>query len=195
MADSYSFDDHPFLSSLLNRKTRSCLAQSHRKIVLIVTSIATLVTIAILLRLSNSYINRKPEDLDHEASTNYGNFSPDDTQTPVSVYESSMYTGARLDQQDFFSPSGFKEDCVPSGHGQAGHHHRHHHQHASAEDEGTICPGKGQGTVVVESSEKLQEMLGFGGGFTDAATINFFKLPPEVQEKVEVAPVERMRKK
>ncbi|CAN0470097.1 unnamed protein product, partial [Ectocarpus sp. 12 AP-2014] len=40
------------------------------------------------------------------------------------------------------------------------------------------------GTVVVESDEKLQEMIGFGGAFTDAATINFFKLPEDVQEQV-----------
>lgn len=40
------------------------------------------------------------------------------------------------------------------------------------------------GTVVVESDEKLQEVIGFGGAFTDAATINFFKLPEDVQEKV-----------
>ena len=38
--------------------------------------------------------------------------------------------------------------------------------------------------MVVETEEKLQEMIGFGGAFTDAATINFFKLPEDVQEKV-----------
>ena len=59
--------------------------------------------------------------------------------------------------------------------------HPHPNSH---EDEDVICPGKGRGTVVVESSEKLQKMLGFGGGFTDSATINFFKLPSEVQDKV-----------
>lgn len=182
--NSYSYDDHPFLSSFLNRKSRLCLAQSHRKIVLLVASIAALVTIAVLLGLSNSNTHRKKEGQDHETSKSYGNISPDYTRPSVSVYESSMYTGARLDQQEFSSPMGLKEDCVPSGVGRAGHHDHNHH-HTSAEDEGTICPGKGQGAVVVESSKKLQEMLGFGGGFTDAATINFFKLPLEVQEKVQ----------
>lgn len=37
---------------------------------------------------------------------------------------------------------------------------------------------------MVETEEKLQKMIGFGGAFTDAATINFFKLPEDVQEKV-----------
>lgn len=56
----------------------------------------------------------------------------------------------------------------------------------SADDgESALCPQKGEwGTVVVETEEKLQKMIGFGGAFTDAATINFFKLPEDVQEKV-----------
>lgn len=183
--DSYSCDDHLFSSSFLGRKSRLCLAQSHRKIVLLVTSIVALVTIAVLLGLSNSNTNRKKKGKDHETSARYGNISPDYTRPSVSVYESSMYTGARLEKHESSSsPMGLKEDCVPFGDGGDGHH-RHHHHHTSTEDEGTICPEKGKGAVVVESSKKLQEMLGFGGGFTDSATINFYKLPPDVQEKVQ----------
>ena len=59
--------------------------------------------------------------------------------------------------------------------------HLHPHNH---EDKGAICPEMERGTGVVESSEKLQKILGFGGGFTDSATINFFKLPFEVPDKV-----------
>lgn len=51
--------------------------------------------------------------------------------------------------------------------------------------ESASCPQKGEwGTVVVQTEEKLQKMIGFGGAFTDAATINFYKLPEDVQEKV-----------
>lgn len=57
-----------------------------------------------------------------------------------------------------------------------------------SDDEGPsakLCPKKGGwGTVVVQSEEKRQEIIGFGGAFTDAAYINFFKLPEHVQEKV-----------
>eukprot|EP00903_Cladosiphon_okamuranus_P018045 g16606.t1 len=56
---------------------------------------------------------------------------------------------------------------------------------SSESAESSLCPRKGEwGTVVVETEEKLQTMIGFGGAFTDAATINFFKMPEDVQEKV-----------
>lgn len=51
-------------------------------------------------------------------------------------------------------------------------------------DDQALCPGKGWGTVVVDSEQKLQTVVGFGGAFTDASTINFYKLPAHVQEKV-----------
>lgn len=37
---------------------------------------------------------------------------------------------------------------------------------------------------MVDTKEERQEVVGFGGAFTDAATLNFYKLPGDVQEKV-----------
>lgn len=87
----------------------------------------------------------------------------------LSVYESSLYSGARLDQE-FPSPAGLKTECAKSS--------------DDDDDDMAACPGKGWGTVVVDSDKKMQKMIGFGGAFTDAATINFYKLPEAVQEEV-----------
>ncbi|CBN79893.1 Glucosylceramidase, family GH30 [Ectocarpus siliculosus] len=77
----------------------------------------------------------------------------------VSVFESSFHDGTRLDQ-GFPAPASLKQVIA-------------------------VCAERGvSGTVVVESDDKLQEIIGFGGAFTDAATINFFKLPEDVQEQV-----------
>ena len=39
-------------------------------------------------------------------------------------------------------------------------------------------------TVSVDSDVKYQEILGFGGAFTEAASINFYKLPKAIQQRV-----------
>ncbi|CAM9603532.1 unnamed protein product, partial [Discosporangium mesarthrocarpum] len=63
-------------------------------------------------------------------------------------------------------------------------------EHCSSHDEPSIfpeidaCPISGAGTVVVDTHRKKQKILGFGGAFTDAATINLYKLPPFVRAKV-----------
>jgi glucosylceramidase len=38
--------------------------------------------------------------------------------------------------------------------------------------------------ITVDRDKRFQKVLGFGGAFTEAAAINFFKLPEEVQQKV-----------
>lgn len=83
----------------------------------------------------------------------------------ITVYETSKDEGLRLDEGTP-SAAALKEECG-DGIGRVS------------------CPSRGKaGTVVVDSGDKLQEMIGFGAAFTDAASINFFKLPKAVQEKV-----------
>lgn len=72
--------------------------------------------------------------------------------------------------QPFPTPAGLKESCSSSDDGGDGGPE--------------LCPGRGRGAAVVYSRHNLQKIIGFGGAFTDAATINFFKLPQDVQEKV-----------
>ena len=81
----------------------------------------------------------------------------------MSVYETSLHAGARLDMQVVPSESiaVLQESC------EGDHPHPHSH-----EDEGAICTEKGRGTVVVESSEKLQKMLGFGSQTRSPSTFS-----------------------
>ena len=126
-----------------------------------------LATVAVLPRLHQDQAQQQQQGREDLA-----NVRP---RAPVSVYESSLHAGTGLGMQVLPSESiaVLQENCEGD--------HLHPHSH---EDEGAICPGMGRGTVVVQSSEELQKMLIFGGGLTDTATINFFKLPPEVQDKV-----------
>ncbi|CAM9842799.1 unnamed protein product, partial [Ascophyllum nodosum] len=148
---------------------------------ILVTCISTtvLVALAVLVGLSTHSSEKRNDEqqLQQEQEQQQGPEGLADVhpRAPVSVYESSMHAGARLDMQVLPSEAivTLKEGCE----GDDPHLHSH-------EDEGAICPGEGRATVVVESSEKFQEMVGFGAAFTDSATINFFKLPSEVQDKV-----------
>jgi len=38
--------------------------------------------------------------------------------------------------------------------------------------------------VIIKDTETFQELVGFGGAFTEASAVNFYKLPPRVQDKV-----------
>ena len=144
-------------------------------------STTVLVALAVLVGLSTHSSEKRNDEqqLQQEQEQQQGPEGLADVhpRAPVSVYESSMHAGARLDMQVLPSEAiiMLKEGCE----GDDPHLHSH-------EDEGAICPGEGRATVVVESSEKFQEMVGFGAAFTDSATINFFKLPSEVQDKVRV---------
>ncbi|CAM9330142.1 unnamed protein product [Chrysoparadoxa australica] len=42
----------------------------------------------------------------------------------------------------------------------------------------------GAGLIEVDTADRKQEILGFGGAFTDAAAINFYKLPKAAQDRV-----------
>ena len=138
-----------------------------------------LVALAVVLALSNTHSSETRNDGQQlqqgDQQQGREGLAEAPRRAPVSVYESSMHSGARLDVHvlPLESIARIKEDCE----GDDPHPH-------SDEDENVICPGKGRATVVVESSVKFQKMIGFGGAFTDAATINLFKLPSEVQDKV-----------
>ena len=142
-------------------------APTHRNILVACIFTTVLATVAVLLRLHQDQAQQQQKGREDLADVH--------PRAPVSVYESSLHAGARLDMQVLPSESiaALQESCG----GDRPHPDSH-------ENEDVTCPGKGRGAVVVESSEKLQKMLGFGGGFTDSATINFFKLPSEVQDKV-----------
>jgi O-glycosyl hydrolase len=61
----------------------------------------------------------------------------------------------------------FLKSKTPEG---AGHHH-HGVRRATTK-------------VKVDASTTYQEIVGFGGAFTEAAALNFAKLPKDVQDKV-----------
>ncbi|CAM9698451.1 unnamed protein product, partial [Choristocarpus tenellus] len=119
----------------------------------------------------------------------------------VTVFETSKYGGALLTE----SVPSVKKDCRKSSHASSdsssddsSNGSSDDSSNGSSEDSSNgssdessddsqdmdSCPLDGRGTVVVDTSTKLQEILGFGGAFTDAATINLNKLPPSVQTKV-----------
>ena len=104
-----------------------------------------LATVAVLLRLHQDQAQQHQQGREDLADVR--------PRAPVSVYESSLHAGARLDMQVVPSES----IAVLQESFEGDHPHPHSH-----EDEGAICPEKGRGIVVVESSEKLQKMLGFG---------------------------------
>ncbi|CAN0493139.1 unnamed protein product, partial [Ectocarpus sp. 12 AP-2014] len=110
----------------------------------------------------------------------------------VSVFESSLHDGTRLDQ-GFPAPASLKQECRRRRRSSSSSSSSDDDSGSSSDSEEevtAVCAERGvsgtvvSGTVVVESDEKLQEMIGFGGAFTDATTINFFKLPEDVQEQV-----------
>ena len=178
-------------------------------------SLGALIVLGVFLSLPGTKDDRRPEEQQGDRATDlsskhhhhhdhHHHFDADDF---VSVFESSLYTGARLGQE-FPSPAGLKDECVnPDDSNDDSDDHSDDHSDDSSDDRSddyfddrfengfdddggripktAACPGKGTGgTVVVETDEKLQKMIGFGGAFTDAATINFYKLPTDVQDKV-----------
>lgn len=145
-------------------------------------SLGVFTVLGVLLILSRTHTNDYSEQqpAQQDSATADLHHHQKHAGASVSVFESSMHTGARLDQ-GFPSPANLKEACSkPSDDDDSSSDD----DSDNSEDDSATCPGRGSGTVVVESKEKLQKVIGFGGAFTDAATINFYKLPPDVQEKV-----------
>jgi O-glycosyl hydrolase len=86
-------------------------------------------------------------------------------RNPVRVIQTSMITGDRLKElgTNEFESRGFPVKSMTFG---------------SDEDH------TGKAKVVVDSAKAFQEIIGFGGAFTEAAAYNFYKLPKSVREKV-----------
>jgi O-glycosyl hydrolase len=51
-------------------------------------------------------------------------------------------------------------------------------------EELTSPPTSAPSVLTIDSKKTFQDVIGFGGAFTEAAAVNFFKLPQDVQKKV-----------
>ncbi|CAN0251052.1 unnamed protein product, partial [Ectocarpus fasciculatus] len=171
-------------SSSSSAEERGAQARHSRKLAVAVP-LGVLSVLGLLLVMSGGRQQQQQQQQQEQGVGSPASFDSRHAGAGVSVFESSMHDETRLDQ-GFPSPASLKEACRSSSSSSSDDDDGSGSSDSDEEEEATaVCAERGvSGTVVVESDEKLQEIIGFGGAFTDAATINLFKLPEDVQEKV-----------
>lgn len=102
---------------------------------------------------------------------------------PVQIIQTAFATGDRLKvlTADDLSERGFPVGTIAFGNVKCSSNSGDVST-ADACSTSTTTPA----TVTVNTAKKFQEIVGFGGAFTEAAAYNFYKLPTFAQKKVRI---------